>query len=116
MTTTTQRRVAIATIALGLIIVVYLAVIAMSRLFGVAMAYADTGAAAAATGLTPTDIAAWAGALLAAAIVTLRIVAPMTKTKRDDAWLARLERLESVVHGGPAPTSGEISDKGPTPQ
>lgn len=106
MTTTTQRRVAIATIALGITILAYLAVIALSRALGSVMA--DTGTAPPASGLTPTDIAAWAGALLAATIVTLRIVAPRTKATWDDDLLSRLERLEGAVHGTRA-TSGEIA-------
>lgn len=38
-----------------------------------------------------------AGALLAGAIVALKVIAPRTKTKKDDQMLARLEALEALV-------------------
>lgn len=55
--------------------------------------------------LDMTRIAAWIGAVYAIAHATLKVLAPLTKTKRDDEWLARLESLEGIVHG--RATSGD---------
>lgn len=81
---------------------------ALNVLACVASAHADPVAgdwhpATVATGLTATDVAAWAGLALALAIATLKVLAPLTKATWDDHLLERLERLEGAVHGHPAP-------------
>jgi hypothetical protein len=55
------------------------------------------------TGITPTDVAAWFAAIYALVHGALKIIAPLTKTKVDDDWLARIEALEGVVHRPPSP-------------
>lgn len=38
-----------------------------------------------------------AGAVVAGAVVALRVIAPLTATKRDDDLLARLETVEAML-------------------
>jgi hypothetical protein len=42
-------------------------------------------------------ILAVAGGLVAGVIVGLKVIAPMTSTTKDDAVLARLEKLEELL-------------------
>lgn len=42
-------------------------------------------------------VLAIAGALVAGAVVGLKVIAPMTATKTDDEVLARLEALEELL-------------------
>lgn len=41
--------------------------------------------------------------LLAGVIVALKVIAPKTQTKADDALLARLEALEALIPGHKPP-------------
>mgnify|MGYP001558947325 CR=1 FL=1 len=41
--------------------------------------------------------------ILAGVLVALRVIAPLTKTKADDAVLARLESLEALIPGAKPP-------------
>ena len=90
------------------IVAAYAIVYALARVFGAAIAYADTGAPGPAD-LSATDIAAWAALILSLAVTTLKLVAPRTKATWDDELLARLEALEGVVHRpAPVTVSGEV--------
>lgn len=84
--------------------VAFVAVMLLAMFLGWAVAYADTASSSGLT-LTPTDIAAWAGLVLAVVILALRVIAPRTKATWDDELLARLEALEGVVRSSPLPTS-----------
>lgn len=107
MTTTLQRRIAGATIAAVAIIAAYFAVAILSNLLGMAIAHADTGQPQP----PERDWMLYAIFGMSVAGRILHFVAPRTKTKVDDAWAARIDRIEAIVTGGQPPASGTIDGK-----